>query len=165
MGHPKYSLEFKKSAVEKLLNRGTRPVDEILRETGISSPALYRWKLELANNNGMEKTSKRPQDRSVEEVLRLFIEYEKTAEDKRGEFLRKEGLHTEHIESWVEQIKIALRPARQTAATHSELVTNRRKIKDLEREIGRKDKALAEASALLILKKKAELIWGIKDNE
>ena len=53
------------------------------------------------------------------------------------------------------------------ATKTSKLVKDERdiKIKNLEREITRKDRALAEASALLILKKKAELIWGIKEED
>ncbi len=165
MGHPGYSEEFKKSAVEKLLNRGSRPVAAILEETGVSSPALYRWKTEFAYNGGMKKTSKRPQDRSAEEIFRAVIEFEKLSEDQRGEFLRKEGLHAEHIEGWRKQIKASLRPAKQSPSERSERAEDRRKIKELEKELRRKDKALAETTALLVLKKKAALIWGTEDDE
>ena len=40
-----------------------------------------------------------------------------------------------------------------------------KRIKELEWEIRRKDKALAEAAALLVLKKKAEAIWGALDDD
>lgn len=165
MGHQVYSEEFKKSVVEKLLNRGSRPVAAILEETGVSSPALYRWKGEFAYSGGMKKTSKRPQDRSAEEILEAIIDFEKLPEEKRGEFLRKEGLHAEHIELWRGQIKAALRPAKRTQAELSERAEDRRKIKELEKELRRKDKALAETTALLVLKKKANLIWGTGDDE
>lgn len=36
----------------------------------------------------------------------------------------------------------------------------RQRIKALERDLARKDKALAEAAALLVLRKKAAAIWG-----
>jgi hypothetical protein len=36
-------------------------------------------------------------------------------------------------------------------------------VKQLKRDLHRKDKALAEVTALLILKKKTDLLWG--DNE
>lgn len=165
MGHPNYSEAFKKSAVEKMLNRGSRPVAAILEETGVSSSMLYRWKSEFAYSGAMKKTSKRPQDRSAEDILKLVIEFEKLPEDKRGEFLRKEGLHAEHIESWREQIKAALRPSKQSQAERSEKAEDRRKIKELEKELRRKDRALAETTALLVLKKKADLIWGTGDDE
>lgn len=165
MGHPSYSEEFKRSSVKKLLQRGSRTAEAIIEECGVASSTLYKWQQEFANVSDMKKTSKRPQDRSAEEILRAVIEFEKLPEDKRGEFLRKEGLHAEHIEVWREQIKAALGPAKQTAAERSERAEDRRKIKELERELRRKDKALAETTALLVLKKKADLIWGTGDDE
>ena len=41
----------------------------------------------------------------------------------------------------------------------------RARNKELERDLNRKDKALAETTALLVLKKKADLIWGTGDKE
>ena len=52
-----------------------------------------------------------------------------------------------------------------TAEDRAERAADRQKIKELEREIHRKDKALAETATLLILKKKADLIWGTRENE
>ena len=40
-----------------------------------------------------------------------------------------------------------------------------KRIKELERELRRKDKALAETAALLVLKKKAQAIWGDREDE
>jgi transposase len=165
MGHPSYSEEFKKSAVKKVLQRGRRSVGSIIDECGVAASTLYKWQQEFANVSDMKKTSKRPQDRSAEEILKAVIEFEKLTEDKRGEFLRKEGLHAEHIELWREQIKAALRPAKQSQAERSERGEDRRKIRELEKELRRKDKALAETTALLVLKKKADLIWGTGDDE
>ncbi len=42
---------------------------------------------------------------------------------------------------------------------------DKKKIKELERDLQRKDRALAETTALLVLKKKADLIWGSGENE
>ena len=52
-----------------------------------------------------------------------------------------------------------------TAANRSEWAAYQKKIKELERDISRKDRALAETTALLVLKKKADLIWGSGENE
>jgi hypothetical protein len=38
-------------------------------------------------------------------------------------------------------------------------------MRDLERELKRKDKALAEAVALLVLSKKARALWGEEDDD
>ena len=68
------------------------------------------------------------------------------------------ALHAENIAAWRDQIKAALNPGQRTQAERAERAEDRRKIKELERELRRKDKALAETTALLVLKKKADLI-------
>jgi hypothetical protein len=40
---------------------------------------------------------------------------------------------------------------------------DRQRIRELEKDLGRKDRALAETAALLILRKKAAAIWGERD--
>lgn len=99
----------------------------------------------------MKKSERRPQERSAAEKLKTVIEFESLPTEKRGEFLRREGLHSDHIDAWKKSMQAGLEPAR--------------KIKELEREPHRKDKALAETTALLVLKTKANLIWGTGENE
>lgn len=158
-----YSIEFKKAAIQKYLSRGNRTVNEILEDIGISSPTLYQWRDELANVEGMKKQSK-PKDRPPTEKLKLLMEYETLPLEKRGEYLRKNGLHEDHLKGWRQQIEAALSSASQKA-DRSELQAEQRKTKQLEKELRRKEKALAEASALLILKKKADLIWGTDEED
>jgi len=50
-------------------------------------------------------------------------------------------------------------------ANENEGAILRQRIKELQRELKRKEKALKEASALLALKKKAESIWGVQKDE
>ncbi len=163
MGTPKYSVKFKKAVVEKLLNRGTRPVTAILEAAGISSPTLYRWKADFAHIPGMKNKQQRPQDRSPQEKLNTLIAFEHLPLDRRGEFLRKQGLHEEHLQTWRKQIEAALQPVNRQAE-RSERAQDRRKIMELEKDLRRKDKALAETAALLVLKKKADLIWGTRED-
>ncbi len=162
--HSGYSVEFKKSAVQKLLTRGNRTVVDITSELGISPPTLYQWRDYFANVDGMKKSTS-PKNRTATEKLKTLIDYEAIPDDKRGEFLRKNGLHLDNIVEWKNQILTALSPLRKSLHDRTELVVEQKKVKELESEIRRKDKALAEASALLILKKKANLIWGSEEEE
>lgn len=164
MGNQRYPEDFKRSAVEKLLNRGSRPVAAIIEELGVPSPTLYQWRSDFANGSGMKKSSQRPQDRSPQEKLKAVIAFESLPEEKRGEFLRTQGLHIENIKAWRKQLEDALTPVNKQAA-RLERAEDRRKIKELEQELRRKDKALAETTALLVLKKKANLIWGTGEDE
>lgn len=159
-----YSVEFKKSAVQKYLSRGNRSVNEVLQEIGIASPTIYQWRDQFAKVPGMTKSTK-PQSRSASEKFKALMEYDALPSEKRGEYLRKNGLHEEHLIEWRNQVEDAFSPKKKSLQERQELAAEKNKVKQLEREIRRKDKALAEVSALLVLKKKADLIWGSEEDE
>lgn len=158
-----YSVEFKKAVVKKFLTRGNRMVKDVAADVGISIPTLYHWKEQFAINADMKKTTK-PHSRSVQEKLQAIYEYSILTEDEQGEFLRSHGLQEAHIQQWREQVTEALGNGK-LAKDKKELIAEKNKNLKLEKELKRKDKALAEASALLILKKKADLIWGDPEDE
>lgn len=107
-----------------------------------------------------QKTSKRW---TPEEKLKALSETHGMSEEELGVYLRREGLHSHQLNEWREEILKGLAPvARKPSVKKDE---RDEKIKALERELRRKDKALAEASALLILQKKIDLIWGGKDED
>lgn len=157
--------EFKIAAVEKFHSRGSRTVEEVGRVLGVSSWSLYQWTKRYGNDDVMKK-NRRPADRSVGEKLRAVIEFEGLEGEKQGEYLRREGLHSEHIAGWKKSMEAGLeRGGGLTAAKRSEWAADKKKIKELERDLHRKDRALAETTALLVLKKKADLIWGSGENQ
>lgn len=159
------SEEFRQAAVQKYHSRGSRNVGEIARELGVSTWSLYQWSKRYATSPGMKKSDRRPQDWSAAEKWKAVFEFEGLATEKRGEYLRREGLHSEHIEAWKKSMQAGLDPSSDGKANRSELAELRAKNKDLERDLRRKDRALAETTALLVLKKKADLIWGTGENE
>jgi len=77
-----------------------------------------------------------------------------------GEFLRAEGLHGVTLSGWRRDVEAALGEGSRKRQHSPEA----RRVKELEREIRRKDKALAEVAAILVLKKKASAIWGDEDD-
>ena len=103
---------------------------------------------------------RRPQDWTAEEKLNAVLEYEKLEEEQRGKYLREKGLHSVHIERWKEELIEGLKSSKSAKKDPRD-----KRIKELERELRRKDKALAETAALLVLKKKAQDIWGNGEEE
>ena len=158
--------EFRRSAVEKFQSRGSRSVEEVARGLGVSSWSLYQWTKRYGNQDVMKK-NRRPGDRSVQEKLKAVIEFEGLEGEKQGEYLRREGLHSEHIAGWKKSMEAGLESGggSLTAVNRSEWAADKKKIKELERDLHRKDRALAETTALLVLKKKADLIWGSGENQ
>jgi len=83
--------------------------------------------------------------------------------EEQGAYLRREGVHADHIDMWREKMTKSLAlESHDKRSERGELVY---KILDLEKELMRKEKALAEAAAIIILKKKADLIWGTEDSK
>jgi hypothetical protein len=157
--------EFRRAAVEKFHSRGARSVEEVARVVGVSSWSLYQWSKRYGRA-GVMKQNRRPGDRSGAEKLKAVIEFEGLESEEQGEYLRREGLQSEHIAGWKKSMEAGLEGGGGlTAANRSEWAADKKKIKELERDLHRKDRALAETTALLVLKKKAELIWGSGENE
>lgn len=159
------SEEFRRAAVLKFHSRGSRTVDEIAQGLGVSSWSLYQWSKRYGKTEGM-KQQRRPAERSAQEKLKAVIEFEGLQGDKQGEYLRREGLHSDHIEGWKKRMEAGLEAGGGlSAASRSERAADKQKIKELEKELYRKERALAETAALLVLKKKADLIWGSGENQ
>ena len=108
-------------------------------------------------------TNKRPNDWSPEEKLTAVLEAASLSDEQLGPFLRSKGLHETHLQQWRLQMLHGLgkQPKRKSSGKSNPAQT--KQIRDLEKELHRKDKALAETAALLVLKKKVQQIWGDED--
>lgn len=170
-----YSEGFRARMVQRLL--GPDPVSQcaLSRETGLSQTTLSRWLRRARSVNGMshrkqkqgqqgDSESKRPQDWSAEEKLAAVLEAAKLGDEELGAFLRSRGLHEADLVAWRQTVLQALKiPAGKKKS--SGLAKHTRKICKLEKELNRKEKALAEAAALLVLQKKVREIWGDEDDD
>ena len=107
-------------------------------------------------------TGKRPQDWSAEEKLQAVIEAGTVSEADLGAFLRRQGLHAAQLTQWRQLVLSGLKQAPKRPAKAA--TAQARRVRELEQELARKEKALAEAAALLILKKKVQSIWGDEDD-
>ena len=105
---------------------------------------------------------RRPEEWPAEEKLKIVLEAQGLHDEALGVFLRQKGLHETHLERWRQQMieGLQLRPTTKKPQTHS---GDLKRIRALEQELRRKDKALAETAALLVLKKKVQEIWGDAD--
>lgn len=104
---------------------------------------------------------KRPQDWEWEEKLRVVMEARGKKGEELGALLRKEGIHEVDLRDWEMTIRGSLnRRGRKPSRNAADV----KRIKELERELRRKEKALAETAALLVLKKKVDAIWGDGDD-
>jgi len=161
-----YSTAFKANMVKKLMVPGGPTASALSTRSGISQPTLSRW-LRDARDEGMssqpkrpEKIPRRPGEWKSEEKLRIVVEAAGLEGDALGELLRSEGLHEADLAEWRRTVLSALGPVAKTQPGSGEA----RRIRELERELLRKDRALAETAALLVLKKKVQEYWGDEDD-
>lgn len=156
-----YPERFKAKMVRRMIVEGLS-AKTLSKEAG--SPhqtTLSEWLRQAHGEETMSKSkskSKRPQDWTAQEKMGVVAEADSLPEDELGALLRERGLHQAHLDRWREQMLDGLEAPRARGARGKS--PEARRIRELERDLQRKDKALAEASALLILKKKAQAIWG-----
>lgn len=154
-----YSAAFKTKMVEKMLPPNNQSAYSLWQETGVSAASLNAWRNKACSG---ELMTGKPTSRtwtSIEKMV-LTAEAETLRGEELGEFLRKNGLHTALIKEWREEMLVALgKPAKKTLKDKMQ----ERRIKKLEKELNRKEKALAETAALLVLKKKLEDFWEEED--
>jgi transposase len=165
---PPYSQAFREKMVQRMLGPKALTATELSKEVGIPQPTLSKWLREAhlramgTTTTAPERPAASPGARTAEEKFRLVLAAEALGAEELGGFLRREGLHESELATWREAMKQALgtRPAAASAARPADT----KRIKELERELRRKDKALAETAALLVLAKKAEALWGDVDD-
>lgn len=158
----KYSDERKEAVLRKMLPPHNRTLKGLAQEEGISEVTLYKWRKEARGQGHLlpdgEKT---PEGWSAKDKFGAVIESVALNEAELAEYCRKRGLYPEQVRAWRAACERATELERESLQQLSEAVREERKrTKSLERELARKEKALAETAALLVLRKKAQAIWG-----
>ena len=156
-----YNEAFKARMIRRLVGPAARSANALASEVGVPQATLSRWLAAARNVGDMPRASKHSKKWTAAEKLRVVQEAHGLSATALGALLRREGLHAAQLTAWRSAVEAALaEPGRGRAAPSLEA----KRIKELERELRRKDAALAETAALLVLKKKAEAWWGDADD-
>lgn len=158
----RYSDEFKDAVVKRMMPPNPISVMALSRETGISDVTLYKWRKAYRDRGiAVPADSRNPENWSAEDKLAVVIETAAMNEAQLGDYCRRKGLYAEQIAQWKQSALSGYQHSEQMekdkAASRQE---DRKKIKQLEKELRHKEKALAETAALLVLRKKLNAIWG-----
>jgi len=161
---------FKIQAVEKALSREPQTsLQEIADSIGIGYSTLGKWisksrKHELESGHTVMKTKeKRPQDWSLEERLNMVITCASLDEEKMNAYCRKQGVYSHQVMQWKKDFSHESSSASK-ASVKAEIKALKAHNKVLTKDLNRKDKALAETAALLVLQKKVNVIWGSSED-
>ena len=155
--------EVKEHMVRRLISPDCPTLIDLAIESGIPKGTLSRWRWEARQvPDPMEVCVSSDQPRSsrqwtAAERFRIVVAADGLGDEELGEFLRSEGLHEATLAQWRDAALQGLsKPARRGQS---------RRERALERELRRKEKALAEAAALLVLKKKARMLFGEAEDD
>lgn len=157
-----YDEEFKEKLVAEMMSPNGRSISEMHRSMGISEQTLYSWRNKYAGEKETGSGRKsNPEKWDGERKLQVLTETAGLNQQEMSEYCREEGLYVEQIERWREfAIAGTESGTLLTKGQRQEWQRDKKKLVRLEKELRRKDKALAEAAALLVLEKKAQVIWG-----
>ncbi len=163
-----YSQAFKNNMVRKMTGRHAVSANTLSKEVGVSQSSLSKWLREagklgaMKNENSSPKQSKSPREWTFTEKLAAVTQAAKLSNDELGTFLRREGLHEAQLRQWIDAVQAALSDMKPKSSKKAR--ADAKRIRKLEKELDRKDKALAEVTALLVLKKKLDALLGGEDN-
>lgn len=137
-------------------------IDQIARETGLSEATLYKWKKQAkAKGIAVPAGEQKIERWSTQDKFSIVVETAALNEAELAEYCREKGLYVEQVQSWRDACMQANGGVAQEAARiQKELRQKEREVKKLSQELRRKEAALAETAALLVLRKKADAIWG-----
>lgn len=162
-----YSTEYKSAIVSKLLGPKPPSVAELSKKTGIAQPTLYSW-LKIARSSeplDIPKRVKRVQHWTKKEKLRALLDTANMSEEQLNAFCRKNGLYVTQLEQWKTELMDDVEGKGASQQKSNQIKALEAELNQLKKELKRKDKALAEASAILFLKKKAQELWGDPEDE
>jgi len=162
----RYSSERKEAVLKKMLPPNSRSIREIAEEEGISVGTLYNWrKAARAEGRLLPDGDQTPTGWTAADKFAAVVETAALNEAELSAWCRERGLYPEQIRQW----RRACEQANDWDRTQNERLrqarkTDQQRLKALERELRKKEKALAETAALLVLSKKAEAIWGDRED-
>ncbi len=157
----RFSKKFRESILREMQPPENKSVSEISERENIPKSTLYGWVRkaredgQLIPNSGLASADKwRQKDKA-----RIVIETYSMNEQELGEYCRKLGLYVTEVKRWHQIFESAFDSKKPAKELEQALNVQKAENIKLENELRYKEKALAEAAALLVLKKKVDSIW------
>ena len=148
----RYGQEFKDRAVARLLPPESASLTDVAREFGVSVQTLQKWR-DAALSPPAAAQAWTPAARFEALLTTAAMD-----EQQRNAWCRANGVYPQQLIEWRQAATEALGSTASERSSPAQAKAQQRRIKQLERDLRRKDKALAETAALLVLSKKLEAV-------
>lgn len=160
----KYTKTFRDSILRKVLPPENRSVSSVSKEMGVAVVTINSWLAKLKSGTLSLEEDGASSCRNANEKLNLLLEYQKVTAENEGEWLRQNGLHSEHLTIFKQELSEIV--ANRSDEKDKRIKELEKKLKETEKELLRKNDALAEMAALMMLKKKLDSKYhGITDED
>ena len=161
---PHFSAQIKERAARRPMPPNSQTISMVRQDFGIVAATLYAWKRQFESKGFLvPANSSNPEKWDAKSKLAAIIQTASMNEAERSAYCRERGLYPEQLDAWKAAIETA--DTVDEPVSKAAVAAERKKVKQLERELRRKEKALAETAALLTLSKKARAIWGVNEDD
>ncbi len=157
-----YPRELKEAVLDKMFNSDLS-FRQISEETGIPRATLHGWKKRHMIKEEPDALKTQPDNWSAEEKFAAVLHTATLSEVELNTYCRENGLYPGQVKSWREACIRGNNPLSKHRHRTTAYREDKRKVQSLERELRRKEKALAELAALLVLRKKYDALWEDKE--
>ena len=160
-----YTRGFRAAMVKRMTGPAAVSATALQHEVGVPQSTLSRWLRQAGSVDDVSKRKSKQTGRAnrwpAAEKLRVIAAAVGLEGEELGALLRKEGVHQVQLDQW----RAAAEKALDAGAAAKAEAAHEQEIAELRRELARKDKALAEAAARLVLRKKLAALWGDEDDD
>ena len=158
--------ELKEQALMRLLPPYSWSLRQVANEIGSSPSTIFTWRKQLEDEGLLMPREDENTERSAEQIFTFVLESALLSEIELAGYCREKGLYVDQIKQWKQScIKANIPDAVKITERAKKSRADRKRIKDLEKELNRKEKALAETAALLVLREKFNALWEEREEE
>ena len=150
----RYGQAFKDRAVARLLPPESAAAEVVAHEVGAGVGTLERWRKDAQSRPARGRAW------TAGARLEAVITTATMAQAAKSAWCREHGVYPAELDKWRASATAALTEPEEARASPQATRQDRKRIKELERDLRRKDRALAETAALLVLSKKVEAIFN-----
>lgn len=158
----RYTEEKKAAVLKRMMPPESCSVTQLSVELGISESCLYNWRMKARQKGVLMPDPKQNSAHwNSSNKFIVVLETARMTEAELSTYCRQNGLFIEQVNMWRQACEGANDRAEQASNdSRKESKMDKQRIRELERELQRKEKALAEAAALLILRKKLDAFYS-----
>ena len=158
----RYSKELKEKILRQMMPPNNKSILELSRENDIPEQTLHAWKRKVRASGRAIPAGETSAERwSTKDKFLIVVESAAMNTIELAEYCRAKGLYVEQVVAWRDACMQANGGVAEEASRLNKTLKDKDKeLRVLSTELRRKDAALAETAALLVLRKKAQAIWG-----